>query len=498
MRATAAACCAAGMLATPALAGAAGPGAPGVGDEYFPHAGNGGYDVSHYDIRVRYQPETDHLRGTTTIVAEPTKELTTFNLDFALGVESVRVNGERAEFTRESGSEVTVNPAGTLAEGSLATFVVEYSGTPSKVEVDGENPWIRTDDGALAVGQPQVAEWWFPSSDHPSDKATFDISATVPNGTEVLANGMNTGRSELAGWTTWKWRMTEPSATYLAFMAVGQYEVNGKVGDSFVTAYGDDLGRFEGAAKASIERTPEVVDFLSGLVGEYPFHHQGGVVSDDTDMGFALETQTRPVYSPLFFQRGSNVSVVVHENAHQWFGDSIAVEEWSEIWINEGFATYAEWMWSEAQGTSTAQELFDHYYSAYPADHEIWQVTPGDPGVENLFHASVYDRGAMTLHALRNRIGDQALFDTVRTWVEQQRGGNAAVDEFIALAERTSGQQLDEFFDAWLFSKGKPAAGEVTGVPAQTAARTAAVAPEPKAVAELNRTHELLSQRHQH
>ena len=488
LRVAAAACCAAAFLATPALAGSDGPGAPGAGDDYFPGYGNGGYDVSHYDVQLRYQPKDDHLSGTTTIVAKPTQNLTAFNLDFALNVKSVRVNGQPAQF-KHDGLELSVTPPATLPQGSLATFVVEYDGVPSSVEVGGVKPWVRTADGALAVGQPEISSWWFPGNDHPRDKATFDIAVAVPDGTEVLSNGVNTGTSSLAGWTTWKWRTTKPTASYLAFLTIGQYEINTKTGANgqpFVTAYSDKLGEYEGAAKASIERTPEVVEFLSGLFGEYPFEAQGGVVPSE-GLGFALENQTRPTYSHLFFRRGSNTSVVVHENAHQWFGDSVSVDTWRNIWLNEGFASYSEWLWSESQGTGTAQQLFDHYYSSKPADDPFWQVAPGDPGAANVFHDAVYDRGAMTLHALRNVIGDQALVDITRTWVSEKRYSTGTIEQFIELAEQKSGKQLDEFFKAWLFTPGKPAASPATGVP-QSAVR-AFVAPPP-AVAEIDAAHE--------
>ncbi|MGI8308695.1 M1 family metallopeptidase [Saccharopolyspora hattusasensis] len=493
LRATAAACCATALLATPALAGSDGPGAPGAGDDYFPGYGNGGYDVSHYDIQVHYQPADDHLQGTTTIVAKPTQNLTAFNLDFALTTKSVRVNGVPAQFS-QVGTELTVTPPVTLPEGSLATFVVEYEGVPSTVEVDGLKPWIRTSDGALAVGEPEIAAWWFPSNDHPRDKATFDVSVAVPDGTEVVSNGVNTKSSSLAGWTTWQWRTTKPTATYLAFIGVGQYGIStktGAFGQPFVSAYSDNLGEFEGAAKASVERTPEVVEFLSGLLGEYPFEAQGGLVSSE-GMSFALENQTRPTYSHKFFRNGANTSVVVHENAHQWFGDSVSVDTWRNIWLNEGFASYAEWLWSEKQGTGTAQELFDYYYGLYPADDPFWQVLPGDPGAGAVFDDAVYDRGAMTVQALRNVVGDALLQDIVRTWVSEKRYSTGTIEEFIALAERRSGKQLDELFNTWLFTNGKPPVGEATGVPPR--ANHVMMAP-PKAVAELDRTHALL---HEH
>ncbi|MDA3628106.1 M1 family metallopeptidase [Saccharopolyspora oryzae] len=493
LRAAAAACCATAIFASPALAGGDGPGAPGAGDDYFPGYGNGGYDVSHYDLQLRYQPADDHLQGTATIVAKPTQNLTAFNLDFALTPKSVLVNGKPAQFSQD-GTELTVTPSETLPEGSLATFVVSYEGVPSTVEVDGLNPWIRTSDGALAVGQPEISAWWFPGNDHPRDKATYDIAVTVPDGTEVVANGVNTDNSSLAGWTTWKWRTTKPTATYLAFFGAGNYEINektGAFGQPSITAYSDNLGELAGPAKASVERTPEVLNFLSGVLGDYPFEAQGGLVSSE-GMNFALENQTRPTYSHLFFRDGANTSVVVHENAHQWFGDSVSVDTWRNIWINEGFASFAEWLWSEAQGTGTAQELFDHYYSQHPDDDPFWQVMPGDPGKDAVFDDAVYDRGAMTLQALRNVVGDEVLTDIARTWVSEKRYSTGTVEEFIQLAEQKSGKQLGDFFNTWLFTKGKPPVGEATGVPAS--AVKVAAAP-PKAVAEIDRTHALL---HEH
>ncbi|WP_258343792.1 M1 family metallopeptidase [Saccharopolyspora gregorii] len=494
LRAAVAACCAAAFVATPAFAGAGSPGAPGAGDPYFPEYGNGGYDVAHYDVRLRYEPKDDHLAGTTTIVANPTQDLTAFNLDFALPVKSIRVNGAPSTF-EQRGTELTVTPPEELPAGRQSTFVVEYEGVPSAVEVDGLNPWIRTADGALAVGEPEISAWWFPGNDHPRDKATFDIAVDVPEGTEVLSNGVSTDTSTLAGRTTWKWRTTKPTATYLAFLGIGQYEINtkpGAFGQPFVTAYADGLGDVEGAAKASVERTPEVLDFLSGLLGEYPFEAQGGVVPAE-GLSFALENQTRPTYSPKFFAKGANTSVVVHENAHQWFGDSVSVDTWRDIWLNEGFASYAEWLWSEQQGTGTAQELFDHYYSSLPADDPFWQIAPGEPGPENIFSDAVYDRGALTVHALSNVIGPDALLDVVRTWVQDKRYSTGTVEEFIELAEQRSGRQLDEFFQNWLFTPGKPAATPENGIPAS--ATRAAVVP-PKSVAEIDATHALVHAHH--
>jgi aminopeptidase N len=168
--------------------------------------------------------------------------------------------------------------------------------------------------------------------------------------------------------------------------------------------------------------------------------------------------------------------VVVHENAHQWYGDSVAVAAWKHIWLNEGFATYAEWLWSEHEGLGTPQEIFDALYDGIPAEDPFWDVVIGDPGVEHLFDNPVYVRGAMTLQVLRNQVGDRDFFRILRAWAARKEGGNGSTGQFIALAERISGQQLDALFDAWLFTAGKPTFGVASATASATAATAAAKA----------------------
>lgn len=219
-------------------------------------------------------------------------------------------------------------------------------------------------------------------------------------------------------------------------------------------------------ARGSFARQPEIIDFLSQAFGRYPFSAAGGIVDDAEGLGFALENQTRPIYSRDFFGDSiSGDSVVVHELAHQWFGDSLAVAQWKHIWLNEGFATYAEWLWSEHEGLGTAQENFDFLYSVIPGDDEFWALAIGDPGPDHLFDLPVYYRGAMTLHQLRVRIGDVPFFRLLRAWAGSQEGGNVTTRQFVRLAERISGHELDAFFATWLMA-GKPdlpaAAGSLT------------------------------------
>jgi len=219
-----------------------------------------------------------------------------------------------------------------------------------------------------------------------------------------------------------------------------------------VTAIANTIRR--GTIDTDLARTAEICDFLASKFGAYPFDAYGGIVIDDDRISFALETQTRPVFSDTFWQRGSNTTVVAHELAHQWFGDSVSVDTWQHIWLNEGFATYAQWLWNEHVGIGTAQREFDIRYA--DAQSPLWRVAPGAPGRDQIFSASVYQRGGMALHALRKQVGDDKFFEILKSWAKEQRDGLGTTEKFIALSERVSGQQLDDLFDAWLFKKTRP------------------------------------------
>jgi hypothetical protein len=223
----------------------------------------------------------------------------------------------------------------------------------------------------------------------------------------------------------------------------------------------------------SFAMQPEILDFLASQFGDYPFSAGGGIVDDYPDLGFALEIQTRPIYAiDFFFDPRFAVDVVVHELAHQWYGDSLALAAWQHIWLNEGFATYAEWLWNEHIGNETAQETFDFFYDVvHPADDPWWELIVGDPGPDSLFDDQIYTRGAMTLHALRLAVGDRDFFRILRRWAHKKEGGNVTTDEFIALAERISGEDLGDLFDAWLFTGARP---ELTSSAARATARTSA------------------------
>lgn len=438
------------------------PGAPGVGDPYFPQAGNGGYNVTGYDIRVRYEPATDRLQGHTTVTAWATQDLSRFNLDLKLPASAVTVQGKPARFQQQDG-ELQVTPAEPLRGGLPMVVAVDYAGMPSSLPItpDEMPPWQRTADGAVAVGEPEIAPWWYPSNDHPSDKATMSVSVTVPHGLQAISNGALLGGPEPAepGWDRWRWQAGEPMAPYLVFMAVGHYDIVrrdthlGPYIAAYSTLLPPDIAR---SARDAVEQTPQIVDVLSGIFGPYPFKQLGGVVPDAEDMIFALEDQTRPVYAPLFFLGTDDPTVVVHETAHQWFGDAVSVRQWRDIWLNEGFATYAEWLYSERTGGKTARQIADETYRTEAPDPEFWKVPPGNPGAAKVLDNAVYERGGMALQALRAKVGDAAFFTALRTWPVERRFGNGSVQDFLDLLHRVSGKPVTDVAQEWLFSPTRP------------------------------------------
>jgi aminopeptidase N len=438
------------------------PGSAGAGDPYYPLDGNGGYDVTHYDLAIKYAPATDALAGVVKIRALATQRLSAFNLDLdGLTIRSVTVEGRPAKWSRD-GTELTVTPRRSLRKGHVFDTRIVYDGVPKVIHDPdlGDGGAFTTDDGVVILGEPDVAQAWFPSNDHPSDKASFSIALTVPKDLQAISNGAPAGRSTAKSWTTWRWEQIEPMATYLAMAAIGKFDVKSyrKNGIRFLDAIDPALPRetYDRVAK-SFAREPEILQFLSGYFGAYPFRSAGGIVDADGEWDYALENQGRPIYTPQDFgTQEDGDTVVVHELAHQWYGDSVALDRWRDIWLNEGFASYAEWLWSEHEGLGTAQQNFEQLY-ATPATSSLWKSKVADPGPPNLFIGAVYERGAMTLHALRLTVGDRKFFRILRSWAQIHRNGNVTTEEFIAHAERISGRDLGPLFTAWLYTPSKPA-----------------------------------------
>jgi aminopeptidase N len=444
------------------VAGGPVDGSTGIGDPSYPTYGNGGYDVTHYRLLLDYVPASGRLEGVATVTMVPAVPLRSFHLDLLLHTDSVVVNGVPARFVQREG-ELVVTPRTVLTAGAPARVEVRYGGNPGATKPKGISRWTTSPSGAVAVGEPEIAAWWFPSNDHPRDKATYDVDITVPAGLQAVSNGTLLGSTAAGpGATTWRWQERDPMATYLAFLAIGHYDlVRGRSGRRpFLMALAQRAT--SPGARSSLSKTPAILDWLEEIWGPYPFDSSGAVVPD-VKLGFALENQTRPVYSPGFFAKGPNDSVVVHENAHEWFGDSVSVTNWRDIWLNEGFATFSEWLWAEHRRTATAASLFTKAYRDHPADDQFWKLRIGDPDPGKEFDRAVYVRGAMALQALRTRIGDFMFFQVTRAWLAARKFGNASVEDFIRAVEQATGDNLDNFFSVWLFTAAKPLPTKVNG-----------------------------------
>jgi aminopeptidase N len=428
------------------------PGAPGSGDPFFPLEGNGGYDVGHYDLRLEWDPATQHLDGTATIRATATQDLSRFDLDLrGFAVAGVTVDRRAATFTRDR-QELVITPARGIRSGARIKVVVRYAGTPQPTtDPDGSlDGWIPTDDGAFVANEPQGTPTWFPVNDTPADKATFRFTVTVPTGLWVLANGVLASHTSTGGKDTFVWRERQPMAPYLATVTNGRFDVRISRTASGVREYrAVDPGLGPAPVLDQIE---PIVDWFSSLYGPYPFDAVGAIVDDAGFVGYALETQTKPLFPGV-----PGEGTLSHELSHQWFGDAVTLATWPDIWLHEGFATWSSWSWGEHRGGETTAQIFDELYATPATDLSFWEPPPAAPGQPaSLFSGSVYVRGGMTLEALRQKIGTHAFREVLRDWVAQHAYGNATTAGFIALAERVSGQDLTHFFDVWLYQPAKP------------------------------------------
>jgi len=453
IRSVLAALVAALALAAPAGASHFQPGSPGLGDPFFPLAGNGGYDVRHYALGLEYDRATNRLDGRVKIFARAKQNLSSFNLDFrGYDISDLEVDGRGAAFARD-GQELTVTPRRGLHRGKKFVVRVEYSGTPEPV-VDPDQSlegWVPTADGAFVVNEPQGSPGWYPANDNPQDKATYSFAITVPEGITAIANGRLRSNKTRNGRTTWRWFEDSPMAPYLATATNGVFEL--RISNAGKIPLYQAVDPAIPTAALAFERLgaeAEIIGFFSDLYGKYPFSSGGGVV-DIGGVGYALESQTKSMYDGT-----PGASTVVHEVSHQWFGNAVTLSVWPDIWLNEGFARFSEWIYEERHGGRTAQARFDTLY-ARPPEHPFWANAPAAlPGPEVMFSSPPYDRGAMTLQALRVEIGDHDFFRLLRRWYATYRDDNVVTADLIALAERVSGQRLDEFFHVWLYQAGKP------------------------------------------
>ncbi|WP_431037271.1 M1 family metallopeptidase [Streptomyces sp. P6-2-1] len=443
------------------------PGPQGIGDRLFPHLGNPGYDVLAYDLSLTYTGDNRApLDAVTRITAKAEAPLDHLNLDFSHGeVRSVTVNGRSAGHTT-AGQDLVVTPKAPVRPGEWLRIVVRHTSDPRPPAAgQGEGGWVLTKDGLAMANQADAAHRVFPANDHPSDKADFTFHVTAPRGVTVVANGFLTGRADAAdGGTTWTYRSLHPLATELVQISLGDSAVLRRAGPHGLPVRDVVPAGDRALLDPWLRRTPGQLRWMEERVGAFPFETYGVLVAD-TNTGFELETQTLSLFERRLFADSRYPewyvgSVLVHELAHQWFGDSVSPRTWSDLWLNEGHATWYEALYAEEQGGPTLERRMREAYRA----SDGWRVAGGPParpkapgnGKISIFRPVVYDGSALVLYALREEIGAEAFSRLERRWVAEHRDSTADTAAFVRLASDVAGRDLGAFLHPWLYGAKTP------------------------------------------
>jgi aminopeptidase N len=422
---------------------------------YLSEHGDERYRVTHYDLELDYRPQTGRLSARATVSAVAERWLAEVVLDFGrLRADRIQVDGAPARYVHRDG-KLRVRPVAPVAPGSPFTVTVRYGGTPRPVRSYwGDIGWEELTDGAFVASQPTGSPSWFPCNDRPADKATYRIAVTAPFRYMAIANGSLVSRHTGAGSTTWVYDQPVPMSTYLATVQIGRY-VAVDLADGPTPQRAAVPRRLLVPFSHDFARQPEMVAAFARLFGPYPFPDYQVVVVDD-ELDVPLEAHGLSIFgvNHVDGQRGSE-RLVAHELAHQWFGNSVTVAGWRHIWLNEGFAKYAEWLWSEESGGASAGVLAARSWAMVAALPQDLRVA--DPGVRRMFDQRVYERGALTLHALRLSVGDTAFFALLREWTGRYRNRTATTADFEALAGRYGARSVGGLFAAWLHAEPLPA-----------------------------------------
>lgn len=425
------------------------------GDPYVPGRGDVSFEVTHYDLDLDYKMSSNRLSGKAVLEVVAVAPLAKLHLDLAgLRVSKVSVDGIPVKWSHRD-QRLNVALPQRLSPDDRVTVAVTYAGTPAPVRSPwGEVGWEELDDGVLVASQPTGAPTWFPCNDHPRSKATYRIAIECDSPYEVVATGALTDRRVRGSRTRRVFEQRRPMATYLAAVHAGQYEqvtlAAGPVPQRVVLPAG-----VKAQVLADLRSQPRMMSFFTEVFGRYPFDDYTVVVTAD-DLEIPLEAQGMATFGQNWLRgRGAQERLVAHELAHQWFGNSLTIESWSDIWLNEGFACYAEWLWSEASGAATTDALAEGHRSQLAALPQ--NLVLADPGPRLMFDDRVYKRGALVLHALRRHLGDDTFFALVRAWVAAGEHGSVSTAGFVDLVlAHDDRPAVHELLDAWLWQTPLP------------------------------------------
>lgn len=371
----------AGLLSL-GVAHAQGPekGSDSLGDPYYPMLGNGGYDVLHYTLELAVDVDTNTLEGTATIEAQALAELSAFNLDFeGFTLDDVVLNDAAADWERD-GSELVITPPEPLPDDEPFTLSISYSGRP-EIHLTEAFPvplgWQSFGSGSFVASEPSGAQAWYPVNNHPLDKATYTFEITVPDPYIAAANGLLLDTIDNGdGTSTYLWESRDPIASYLVAVYIDEFEIQTDEGPDGLPIRNFFPPAMADEATEIFAPTADMIAYFSEIFGPYPFEAYGVAVVD-ADGDFALENQTITLFARNWVDDSNEFQVTIaHELAHQWFGNSVSLSRWDEIWLNEGFATCAQWLWLEHRfGPEVANQIISDAYMAIANDTAKFEVS---------------------------------------------------------------------------------------------------------------------------
>jgi aminopeptidase N len=428
-------------------------------DDYLPGHGDPSYSVTHYDIGIGYTVDGNRLDATATLSLETLETTRRIVLDLAhLKVAKVRLAGARLKKFATRQDRLVLELAEAVPAGTEIRATIRYGGSPKPIidKHHGDAGWEELADGVIVAAQPHGAPTWFPCNDRPDDKATYRIELTAPAGYHVVANGELTSRKRGGSYETWVYEMDRPMATYLATVQIGRYVVHphdsGAHGAGAPTC---TVAPADAALAGSFDQQPAMMACFEDLFGPYPFGSYTAVITPD-ELEIPLESQSLATFGSNFCSSDwSHVRLIAHELAHQWFGNAVTLRRWRDIWLHEGFACYAEWLWSEASGGPRTVEEWARHHHQRLADGKQ-EIVLADPGPRDMFDDLVYKRGALTLHVLRRTIGDEEFFDLLPAWVEEYAGRSVTTEQFLAFATSRTGVDVAALLAPWLYAAPLP------------------------------------------
>ncbi|WP_330166647.1 MULTISPECIES: M1 family metallopeptidase [unclassified Brevibacterium] len=421
-------------------------------DPYTPGVGSTELRIDHYDLDLDYRIGPNRLSAKAVLTGRVLTDTSSIVLDLTgLRVTKASVNGSKVRFSTR-GKKLRLS-TGALHKNQPVRIDIAYVGNPRPaIGTWGDIGWEELEDGVLVAGQPVGASTWFPCNDHPSEKSKYRIRLLTESEYTVVSNGRLTDKVRKAGRTAWTYESTTPLASYLATIQIGRYRHSQIAAEDRYPEAPVPLGLYAGEhwlrAATRLRIQHRMMNLFIDRFGPYPFEVYDVVVTDD-ELEIPLESQPLSVLGPNHLgPEWEAERLVAHEMAHQWFGNSLTPRRWADIWLNEGFACYAEWLWSEESGRGSADDCAESWREALAAQPQ--DIMLGDPGGPDMFDDRVYKRGALCLHALRLTIGDEAFFTAIGEWTTKHRHGSVETADFIECVTQVAGRDVAEVVHPWL------------------------------------------------